>query len=260
MNTNTLFKTLLVLSFPLFISGFCFAQEEAEEETNDIQLPVPISNDLTITYIKGNTWVWTAYKQQNEKPPIINGIITLTDTTAIVIDVPWRAQQVDQLYNYCRDKMQRRIGKVVLVGHFPGRAKALTRFKDLGVLFEGSLNNRTLSNIRKIPGPDQVFSRRKDLEMDGRIFNFVAAGRILAEDHVIVNIPHDGVLYLGSLVKSPNSPVPKLKPAVLDLWESALKDSQFRFPESEIIVSSRGPLRDKRSVALTYGVISKARP
>ena len=248
--------------FCLWLSVFTcvgLAQEPAAEETeDDTPDPVVIQKDLQVLRISDDSWMWTAFKNPNGKPPALNGVLYITDSMVICINVPWNASQVNGLSKFCLDNLQRRLGKLILTGFQPVREPALKRFKEIGLQFHGTLANATLARGRQLPGPDEIFTSRQTLEIDGRVINLVNPGPVLVRDHVIVYIPDDEVLFLGSLIRSPRAKLKGIPQGKLDAWEQALKRSQRRFPNAKYLVPERGPMAGHRAIASTYVLIRQA--
>lgn len=258
MKQQTIKNCLVIFLMMCFGQYAALGQENEEEESNKPK-PIPIAKDVTVTYLASNTWLWTAYQKPDGNPPMINGLLTVTDSMVIGINTPWRASQVDTLTKFCLEKLQRRMNKVVLTGFFPIREKAVARYQTLGVSLLGTLNYRTLASTRQMTIPSDVFTRTKNIEVDGRLFNIYSPGPVLGKDNVIIYIPHDEILFLGPLIKAPRVTLPKIPGPRLDSWQNALQQSQLKFPDSKMIIASRGPVRDKQAVAQTYVVINRAR-
>lgn len=258
MKNDHSFIRILPISFGLLLFGFAaFGQDLKTKQKEDTQEPIALTKNLFVTNITLNTWFWTAYKNPEGKPPAINGLLHLTDSMVIGVNIPWRPQQVDQLAKFCLEKLQRRIGKVILTSFSPQRTQAMEAFKSHAVVFHGTLNNRTLSGLRNMPSPDQFFSKKQDIEIDGRLIQLYNIGPILAKDQVIVFFPDDKILYLGPLIKTPHAKLTGLSKNTLDRWEKALHKSQRLYPGSEYIIPARGPIRDQRAIAQTYILIRK---
>lgn len=257
---NTHFFHIIFCFCFLFIGSISLAQEtETESDEESFKpVPIPLAKDLSVTPFSDDTWLWTAMKNPDGKPPMINGLLTITDNMVIGVNVPWKAKQADLLAKFCLERIQRRMGKVILTGFYKGRTEAMRKFQDHGVQFDGTLANRSLAQIHQIPGPDQVFTRKRELEIDGRLFQLYNPGPILDQDHVIVYIPHDKVLFLGPLIKAPRAKLPKLSQIKLDNWEKALRKSQILYPDTKHIIAAKGPIRDQQAVAQTYILIRKA--
>jgi len=253
---------LIQFMFCFLISAFGYfglAQNPAEEDTEeDKPEPIVLQKDLSVLQISGDVWMWTALKNPDGKPPALNGLLYITDTMVICVNVPWHDKHVDGLSKFCLDKLQRRLGKLILTGFQPVREPALKRFDEMGLQFHGTLSNATLSRSRNLPGPDLTFTARQSLEIDGRVIHLLNPGSILARDHVIVYIPNGEVLFLGQLIKSPRSKLKGISKPRLEAWEKALQTSQRRFPNAEHLIPERGPMYGKRIVAMNYVLIRNA--
>ena len=257
-NHNLCFQVTLFLWFSLFASLAMAQEQPAEAEVEKTPEPIALQKDLSIVQISDNVWMWAAAKNPDGKPPALNGLLYITDTMVICVNVPWNAKHVDGLSKFCLDRLQRRLGKLILTGYQPIRAPALKRFKDLGLQFHGTLANATLAQSGKLPAPDLVFTVRQTLEVDGRLIYLYNPGSILAKDHVIVYIPDGEVLYMGALLKSPRANISGLSQARLQAWEKALRDSQRRFPKAMHLIPERGPMTDHQAIARNYVLIRKA--
>lgn len=230
-------SALLVM---LLVLGMCFiAPDTLAGSSNEM---FRLADDVTVTKLTEGVWLHTTYYDiMGLKNVPANGLIVISSSEAIMIDLPWTDKQTGVLFDWIAREQKARVRKVVPThSHIDcagGLAEAHRRDADSFAL------KKTVELLKKEnkPIPKNWFTDRMSLACGDISIqaSFLGGGHTI--DNIVVWIPERKVLFAGCLVKALNATnLGNTSDSDLAAYPVTLKKVMETFPDAKIVVPGHG--------------------
>lgn len=230
-------KTISIIAALFFFTGL-FAQ------TN---------NNLKITHLTGDFYIFTTYNLYKGNPVPANGMYLVTNAGVVMIDTPWDTTQFQPLL----DSIQFRHNKKVLLciaTHFhEDRTNGLEYYKQQGIQ---TYTTRQTDELSKKTGKKRAeFLMDKDTVFTAGQYSFQTyyPGRGHAPDNIVIWFKKEKVLYGGCLVKSTvDDSLGNLGDASVEDYATTIKNVQRKCRHPKFVIPGHNDWSSTASLEHTF--------
>ena len=165
-----------------------------------------------------------------------NGLISVKDGKAVIVDTAWSHQQTEQLLDRCAEKGWQVVA--VIITHFHlDRLAGLEVFHRRGIPSYARPQTTRLAKAAGNPLPQRPMQDDQILQLGGQSLRVFYPGPGHTLDNTTVWFPQSKVLFGGCLVRPGDSrSLGNTEDADLTLWPKSMQKLLDEFPEAEFVV------------------------
>lgn len=227
-------KIIFCLVFIMgFLSQIGFGQNEST--------PITLHKDLKVIPIKENLYLhrsWMTFTGHGRVGS--NGLIYISDQTAIVMDTPVN----DTLSTLLVDWLAKEKGVTVegvIINHFHVDCLGgLNAFHQLEIPSYATKRCQRLAKKEGVPVPQNGFRKSKKLKVGSKEVWCGYFGKAHTSDNLAVYIPAEQALFGGCMIKSLKAGKGNLNDASIKKWSQTVGKIKAAYPKLEIVVPGHG--------------------
>ncbi len=160
-------------------------------------------SQLEIHHLTGNCYVFTTYNDFNGESFPANGMYIVTDSGAVMIDMPWDTTQVLPLLDSIRNRHGKELFWTISTHFHEDRTGAIDIFKRLGILTYSSKLTRQLCKEKGEIHRPILYLMTTLLSLRMSIaWKRITRAEGHTKDNIVIWLPKGKVLYGGCFVKS----------------------------------------------------------
>lgn len=199
------------------------------------------NNVLKVEQLSKHTYRHISYLETKQYGKVLsNGLIYINGKEAIVYDTPVNDLAASYLIGWIEKQQNSKVQAVVVTHFHKDCLGGLEEFHRNDIPSYSSALTRELAQSRGFPIPQNIFTKRLNIEIGGSttITEFFGAGH--TSDNSVGYIPSEKVLFGGCLVKSDGSGKGNLADADTKEWPETIRKIKLRFPDVRVVVTGHG--------------------
>ena len=216
------------------------------------------NENLKITHLIGDFYVFTTYKQYKGKPMSANGMYVLTEEGVILFDTPWDTTQFQPLLDSIKNKHLKEVVICMATHSHEDRTGGLEYYKQLGIK---TYTTRQTDEISKKWNDNRAeFLIEKDtiFNIGSHTFQTYYGGQGHTPDNIVIWFKKEKILYGGCLVKSIEAnDLGYLGDANIKEWRRTIENIQKLFKKPNHIVTGHQDWESKKSLNHTLKLLKE---
>lgn len=216
------------------------------------------AQDLKITRVRGDFYVFTTYKELDGKPFPSNGMYVVTKTGVLLFDTPWDETQFQPLLDSIWRRHHKKIEACFVTHSHADRTAGLEFLNKNGVKTYSSKRTYDLCVANKEKLPSKYFTLDTTIHLGDFEFEFFYPGEGHTSDNMVIWFPSEKILYGGCFVKSTESKdLGNIADANLKAWPKSIKKVISKFKKPNFVIPGHFGWSDKKSLEHTLKLLEQ---
>ncbi|HET6226898.1 MAG TPA: BlaB/IND/MUS family subclass B1 metallo-beta-lactamase [Bacteroidia bacterium] len=238
-------KKLLIALFLFYIS-FSFGQSPS------------VNEELTITHLTGDFYIFTTYKLMGEKKQPANGMYLVTTEGVVLFDSPWDTSPFHILADSISARHHKKIILCLATHSHEDRTSGLDYFRKQGAKTFTTLQTDEISVKNERSRAEFLMYKDTSFSVGGYEFQTYYAGEGHTKDNIVIWFEKEKILYGGCLVKSTDAKdLGYVGEANLMEWPKTIKKVQAKCKDPQFIIPGHYDWRSKQSLVHTLRLLEK---
>jgi len=229
------YKNIFLLLVGIISITCCYAQTDDK---------IVIDENIQLLHLQDSVFLHITFDElENFGRFSSNGLVIIRNGHALMIDTPMDNEKTEKLTSYMQNSLSAKMEKLIACHFHNDCLGGVTYLKSIGV--ESIANSMTIGKCKEleIPEPSTAFTDSLIFDFYGEPIECRYFGAGHTFDNITVWLPSEKILLGGCLVKSANSPnLGNLSDAVVDDWETTIREVKTKYPDAKIIVPGHGAL------------------
>ncbi len=197
-----------------------------------------------------------------------NGLIILTDNTAVLVDTAWNNEQTNVILSWVHDVFGTPVTSAVFTHAHNDKMGGVQAVKDIGAATYAHPQSNVLAPSEGVvPAEfDLVISKTGSASIpNGRPKSNLAdleifyAGAAHTVDNIVLKVTGTDILFGGCLIRQGGSTsLGYTGDASIPDWPATIDKISKRFPAAKIVIPSHGPPAGRELISLTAQLAQKA--
>ena len=215
-----------------------------------------VNNELKITQLKGDFYIFTTYKMFGAKKQSANGMYVVTNEGVIIIDSPWDTCPFQPLLDSIKIRHNTKAIINIATHSHEDRTSGLDFYKQQGIkTFTTKLTDEI---SKKNERPRAEFLMKKDTVFNIGQYKFQTyfGGEGHTKDNIVIWFEKEKVLYGGCLVKSIDAKdLEYVSEANIKEWSTTIKKVKNKFKNPRYIITGHHNWGSNTTVEYTLKLI-----
>ncbi|MBK8243921.1 MAG: BlaB/IND/MUS family subclass B1 metallo-beta-lactamase [Saprospiraceae bacterium] len=213
-------------------------------------------NNLNITYLSGDFYVFTTYREFKGTPFPSNGMYVVTHDGVVLIDTPWDTTQFQPLLDSIKIRHNQNVVICVATHSHEDRTGGLEYYKQKGIKTYTSLQTDQISKSRNEKQAAFLMLEDTVFTVGQYSFQTYYAGAGHTPDNIVIWFPKNKILYGGCLVKSTEAiDLGNLNDADPKQWPSTIKKIKRKFGKPNYVIPGHQNWTDNTSLDHTLKLL-----
>lgn len=196
------------------------------------------SENLKISHLIGDYYIFTTYKPINGNPFPSNGMYCLTDKGVVLFDTPWDTTQFQTLLDSIANRHNNKVVACIATHFHDDRTAGLEYYKSKSVKTYSSKQTFDLCKQHNEKQAEFYFTNDTTFNFGNHSFQTYYAGEGHTKDNIVVWFNDAKILYGGCLVKSTdNNGLGNIADANLNEWSATIKNLMKKYPKPTYLIS-----------------------
>ena len=197
-----------------------------------------VNNELKITQITGDFYVYTTYKMFGSKKQDANAMYVVTPEGVVLFDSPWDTFPFQSLIDTIEAKHHKKIVLAVATHSHEDRTSGLDFYKQLGIKTYTTKQTDDISIENKRPRAEFLIEKDTVFNVGNFEFETYYAGEGHTKDNIVIWFDKQKILYGGCLVKSIDAKdLEYVGEANVTEWPNTIKRVQTKFNKPKFIIT-----------------------
>ena len=233
---------ILLAFFLLFSSTISFGQT--------------VINELKITQITNNFYVYTTYKMFGTKKQDANAMYVVTPEGIILFDSPWDTFPFQLLLDTIEAKHHKKIVLAIATHSHDDRTSGLDFYKKRGIKTYTTKQTDEISIENDRPRAEFLIKKDSVFNVGGFKFETYYAGEGHTKDNIVIWFEKQKILYGGCLVKSIDAKdLEYVGEANITEWPTTIKRVQNKFKNPKYIITGHHNWKSIHSLKHTLNLL-----
>ena len=197
-----------------------------------------VKNELKISPITTNFYVYTTYKMFGAKKQDANGMYVVTPEGVILLDSPWDDFPYQLLLDSIEEKHHKKVMLAVATHSHEDRTSGLDFYKQHGIKTYTTRQTDEISIDNERPRAEFLIENDTVFNVGNVKFETYYGGEGHTKDNIVVWFDEQKVLYGGCLVKSIDAKdLEYIGEANIEEWPKTIKRVQAKFKNPKYIIT-----------------------
>lgn len=197
-----------------------------------------VVNELKISPISNNFYVYTSYKMFGTKKQDANGMYVVTQAGVILFDSPWDDFPYQLLLDSIELKHHKKVVLALATHSHEDRTSGLDFYKQHGIKTYTTKLTDAISIKNERPRAEFLMDKDTVFNIGGFKFETFYGGEGHTKDNIVVWFDKQKILYGGCLVKSIDAKdLEYVGEANLQEWPKTIKRVQEKFKKPKYIIT-----------------------
>ncbi len=193
--------------------------------------------DLKISHLSGDYYIFTTYKTINGNPFPSNGMYCITESGVVMFDTPWDTTQFQPLLDSIDKKHNKKVIMCIATHFHDDRTAGLEYLRSKGVKTYSSKQTFDLCKEHNEKQAEFYFTKDTTFTIGKKHFQTYYAGEGHTKDNIVIWCGDARILYGGCLVKSTeNSGLGNIADANLNEWATTIKNILEKYPKPAYVI------------------------
>ncbi|WP_319501136.1 subclass B1 metallo-beta-lactamase [uncultured Draconibacterium sp.] len=243
------YKNIFLLLVGIISVTLCYAQTDDK---------IVIDENIQLLHLQDSVFVHITFDElENFGRFSSNGLVIIRNGHALMIDTPMDNEKTEKLTSYIQNSFSAKVKKLIACHFHNDCLDGVTYLKSIGV--ESIANSMTIGKCKElgIPEPSTAFNDSLIFDFYGEPIECRYFGAGHTFDNITVWLPTEKILFGGCLVKSANSTnLGNLSDAVVEDWETTVREVKTKYPDAKIIVPGHGALGGPELLSHTIDLVA----
>ena len=236
------YLTLIIILFSSFEATF--GQNENQE--------------LKITNLKGDFYIFTTYKMFGTKKQSANGMYLVTNEGVILFDSPWDTSPFQPLLDSIKVKHNKNVIMCIATHSHEDRTSGLDYYKSKGIKTYTTILTDSISKENERPRAEYLIKNDTVFNIGEYKFQTYYGGQGHTKDNIVIWFDKEKILYGGCLIKSIDAKdLEYVAEANIDEWEKTIKKIQKKFKKPKFIIPGHHEWDSKKTLKHTLKLINE---
>lgn len=207
--------------------------------TNQIlaDLKLTTNENLKISHLTGDYYIFTTYEPINGKPFPSNGMYCVTYNGVVLFDTPWDTTQFQPLLDSIANRHNKKVVACIATHFHEDRTAGLEYFKSKGIKTYSSKQTFDLCKQHNEKQAEFYFINDTTFNFVNHSFQTFYAGEGHTKDNIVLWCNDAKILYGGCLVKSTeNKGLGNIADANLNEWSATIKNIIKKYPKPTYVI------------------------
>lgn len=197
-----------------------------------------IKNELKITPIAPDLYVYSTYKMFGTKKQDANAMYAITTDGVVLFDSPWDDFSYQNLLDSIASKHHKKVIMAIATHAHEDRTSGFDFYKKKGIKTYSTKLTDKISIKKKQPRAQFLISKDTVFTVGDKTFETYYAGPGHTKDNIVVWFNDQKLLYSGCLVKSIDATdLEYVGEAKIAQWPKTIKKVQAKFKDPKYIVT-----------------------
>lgn len=228
------------------------------EITNQILKDLELIKDenLKITQLTKDYYVFTSYKPIHGNPFPSNGMYCVTDQGVVLIDTPWDSTQFQPLLDSIEERHHKKVVSCIVTHYHDDRTAGLDYYKSKGIATYSSKQTLDLCKKHHEKQAEFYFLNDTTFTLGNQRFQTYYPGEGHTKDNIVIWCKDAHILYGGCLIKSTeNKGIGNIADANLKEWPSSIKKLMKKFPKPKYVIPGHFAWKSNRGLQHTLKLL-----
>lgn len=217
-----------------------------------------VNNELKITHLTGDFYVFTTYKILGTIKQSANGMYLITDSGAVIFDSPWDTSPFQPLLDSIKVKHKKNVVMCIATHSHEDRTSGLTYYRQQGIKTFTTKQTDEISEKNRRPRAEFLIERDTVFSVGQYNFQTYYGGEGHTKDNIVIWFDKEKILYAGCLVKNINAKsVGYVKEANIEEWPKTIKKVQTKFKKPKFIITGHDDWDSIKSLDHTLNLLKK---
>jgi metallo-beta-lactamase class B len=213
---------------------------------------------LTITHLTGDFYIFTTYKNIDDKPFPSNGMYVVTKDGVIMFDTPWDFTQVIPLVDSIYNRHRKHVVACIATHFHDDRTAGLDIMRRQGAKTYSSTKTLELCKRHNEKQAQYTFLNDTTFTFGQYTFKTFYPGPGHTEDNIVIWCPQEKVLYGGCFVKSTeNTSLGYIIDANLPAWKTSVKRTIKKFKHPACVIPGHFGWQSTEALQHTLELVKK---
>lgn len=207
--------------------------------TNSILADLNLTTDenLKITHLTGDYYIFTTYKPINGNPFPSNGMYVVTDNGVVIFDTPWDTTQFQPLLDSIAHRHNKKVVACIATHFHDDRTAGLEYWKSNGIKTYSSKQTLDLCQEHNEKQAAFYFTKDTTFTLGNHNFQTYYPGAGHTKDNIVIWCADAKILYGGCLIKSTeNQGLGNIADANLHEWPATIKNVMKKYPKPVYVI------------------------
>lgn len=217
-----------------------------------------INENLTISHLTRDYYIYTTYKPINGKPFPSNGMYCVTEHGVVMFDTPWDTTQVQPLLDSINKRHHKNVVLCIATHYHDDRTAGLDYLKIKGVKTYSSKQTFDLCEEYNEKQAEFYFTQDTTFIFGKHSFQTYYPGEGHTKDNIVIWCSDAHILYGGCLVKSiDNNGLGNIADANLNEWSTSIRSVLKKFPKAQFVIPGHYGWSGKHALRHTLKLLKK---
>jgi metallo-beta-lactamase class B len=218
---KTIITTIIIYFFSL---NFAFGQTA--------------NNELKITHLTGDFYIFTTYKMFGTKKQSANGMYLVTDSGVVLFDSPWDTSPFQPLLDSIKVKHNKKVIINIATHSHEDRTSGIDFYRQNGVKTYTTKLTDEISIENERPRAEFLMKKDTIFTVGQYKFQTYFGGEGHTKDNIVIWFDNEKILYGGCLVKSIDAKdLEYVGEANIKEWSKTIKKIQKKFKNPKFIIT-----------------------
>lgn len=237
-------KTLITVIAYLFTSTSIFAQS--------------LNNELKITHLTGDFYIFTTYKMFGTKKQSANGMYLVTDKGVVLFDSPWDTSPFQLLLDSIKTKHNKEVIINIATHSHEDRTSGLEFFKQKGIKTYTTVLTDEISKENDRPRAEFLMKKDTVFTVGQHQFQTYFGGAGHTKDNIVIWFDNEKILYGGCLIKSIDSKdLEYVGEANIEDWPKTIKKIKKKFKAPKYVITGHHSWESNKTLDYTLKLIEQ---
>ena len=197
-----------------------------------------IKNELKITQITPNFYVYSSYKMFGTKKQDANAMYVVTSKGVVIFDSPWDDFPYQSLLDSIELRHHKKVILAIATHSHEDRTSGFDFYKQNGIKTYTTKLTDKISIKKKQPRAQFLMSKDTIFNVGDTSFETYFAGAGHTKDNIVIWFNKEKILYGGCLVKSIDAPdLEYVGEANIKEWPKTIRKVQSKFQNPNYIIT-----------------------
>ncbi len=217
-----------------------------------------VSNELTITHLKGDFYVFTTYKIFGTKKQDANGMYMVTDSGVVIFDSPWDTCPFQPLLDSIKKRHHKNVIINIATHSHEDRTSGLAYYRTHGIKTFTTVQTDEISKENGRPRAEFLMQKDTAFHIGQYTFQTYYAGPGHTKDNIVIWFDKEKILYGGCLVKSIDAAdLEYIGEANIPEWSKTIKKVQAKFEKPAFIITGHHSWKSSSALEHTLKLIKQ---
>jgi glyoxylase-like metal-dependent hydrolase (beta-lactamase superfamily II) len=217
-----------------------------------------VNNELKITQLTGDFYIFTTYKMLGTKKQDANGMYLVTDSGVVLFDSPWDTCPFQPLLDSIQAKHHKNVVLTIATHSHEDRTSGLAFYREKGIKTYTTKLTDEISIENERPRAEYLMIKDTLFTVGQYKFQTYYGGEGHTKDNIVIWFDHEKILYGGCLVKSiAAKDLEYVGEANIKEWSKTIRKIQMKFKDPNFIITGHHSWESTKTLEYTLKLIKQ---